>query len=152
MFKPFLLFSFGLFSLTAQAQTTPPAAALPAPISQELSAGKRDTIDAIGRLFGKRRLGGKIWLGAAAGGGLTVLRAIANPNTTTTNGVRTSTEVNGSGIATVAAIFMGVPLAVGIGKLSSFSLAKQNEIVSAYRNGQPLPRRVARKLLKGYFR
>jgi hypothetical protein len=153
MFRSLLPFLFVIFSLAAHAQTTDPApaSALPALAEPQLSAGRQDTLRAVGKLYAKRRLGGKIWLGVAGGGLLAVVRAAANPTTTTVNGVRTSTETNGSAIATVAGLFVGFPALVGIKKLVSFSEANQTVVEEAYRSGRPLPRKISRRLSKQYF-
>jgi len=157
MHKSLFVLSLGMCSFAAQAQTTEaappvsPAVAQPAPVKQ-LRQGQRDTIDAIGRLYGKRRLGGKIWLGVAGAGTVTTLRAAATPNTTTINGTVVKSETDGGAVATVAGIFIGIPLIVAINKLSTFSYEHQTAIVEAYRNGKALPRKVVRRLSPSYFR
>lgn len=153
MFKPLLVLLFGLLSFAAQAQTTPAAPAAPTPPARtELSQGRRDTLGALTSLFQRRRRGGKVWVGIGAGGLLATLRVAANPNTTTTNGVRTSTESNGGAVAVVALTFVGIPAAIGIGKLARFSEKKENELDRAYRSGQPLPRAIARRLTREDFK
>jgi len=154
MFKPLLVLLFALLSLAAQAQTVPAAPAPPAtsPARFELTQGRRDTLGAITSLFQRRRRGGKVWLGIGAGGILALLRVVANPNTTTVNGVQTSSEVDGGAVAVVGLGFVALPVAIGIGKLARFSEKKENEVDRAYRSGQPLPRAVARRLSRKDFR
>lgn len=154
MFKPILLsltLCCGLYT-TTQAQTappvTPPSGTGP---TTELSQGRRDTLGAIGSMYQRHRRGGKVWLGIGAGGLLALARVLASPNTTTINGVQTSSEVDGSAVAVVGGLFVGLPAIIGVAKVTGFSEAKENEVDRAYRSGQPLPRSVARKLKKKDF-
>ena len=152
MFKPVLALLLGLLSFVAQAQTTPAAPAATPPARFELTQGRRDTLGALTSLFQRRRRGGKVWVGIGAAGLLVPLRVAANPNTTTTNGVRTNTESNGGAVAVVALTFVGIPAAVGIGKLARFSEKREDELDRAYRSGQPLPRAIARRLTREDFK
>lgn len=153
MFKPLLVLLFGLLSFAAHAQATPVAPAAPTPPARfELTQGRRDTLGAITSMFQRRRRGGKVWVGIGAGGILALLRVVANPNTTTVNGVQTSSEVDGGAVAVVGLGFVALPAAIGIGKLARFSEKRENDVDRAYRGGQPLPRRIARRLTRQDFR
>jgi hypothetical protein len=153
MLNPLLVLLLGLWSLAATAQTTPPPATpAPSATSPELRLGQRDTLAALDNLFQRRRRGGKVWLGIGVGGLLAVLQVAANPNSTSTNGVRTSTSPNGGAVAVVGLLFVGIPAAVGISKLANFSEPKAAELSRAYRNGKPLPRALTRQLLPEDFK
>ena len=102
-------------------------------------------------MYQRHRRGGKVWLGIGGGGLLALARVLANPSTTTINGVQTSSEVDGSAAAVVGGLFVGLPAIIGIAKLTSFTEAKEEAVDQAYRSGQPLPRSVARKLKKKDF-
>jgi hypothetical protein len=139
----FLLFSFYL-------ATTVLAQQQPAPGHTELTAGRRDTLRAVRNLFERRRTGGRRWLYASGGGVLAVTRALISANSTT-NGVRTTSEVKASDVATLFGVVVGLPAAIGIGKLVRFSDKREEAITVPYATGQPLPRRIARRLRRKDF-
>ncbi|GAA4033181.1 hypothetical protein GCM10022409_16880 [Hymenobacter glaciei] len=166
MLKPLLILTFGVFSFAAQAQTTeatPPVtpattgASAPALATKGLRQGQGDTIAAIGRLYTKRRLGGKVWAGVTAGGGLALLRALgagsSNSSGSSTSGynIQPKAQVDGGTIAVVAGIFVALPLIVGISKLSTYSETNEKAIVDAYRDGKPLPKNLINRLSPDYF-
>ena len=149
-----------LFCLTsgrAAAQTTDttttrrPVTTMPPPV---LSQGRQDTITAINRLFERRRKGGRNWIYVALGGGLgmgRVLIAADNPSTSNsinqTYGTTTTAQpIPGGTIAALFGVFTGIPAVVGIIKLAGFSAARQEAIISAYKQGQPLPAGIRRSL------
>jgi hypothetical protein len=93
----------------------------------EPTAGRRDTLRAVRNLFERRR---------------------AN---STTNGVRTTSEVGGSEVATAFGLLVGLPAAIGVGKLVRFSDKREEAITVPYTIGQPLPRYIARRLRRKDF-
>ena len=153
MLKVLVVVASCLLSLATQAQTTiPPAAAPPAaaPVAGsviEMSAGRRDTLAALGNLYERRRKGGKVWLGIAGGGLLSLLRVVASSDTG--NGVQT--EVDGSAVALIGGLFVGLPGVFGFSKLARFSEAAEQEADRTYRGGQPLPRSLRAALSKKDF-
>ena len=152
-----VLFSFFLAALwchPGHAQTTPsPAAAAPA----ELSAGRRDTLAAIGKMYARRRAGAKSWGYVGAGGLLALVRvATAGSSTGSSTGSSygapsTSSSANGGAIAVVGGVFVGIPAIIAISKLVRFSEEHEQEVDRAYRSGQPLPAAVGRQLNKKDF-
>lgn len=147
MAKALLLF-LGLLSFGAHAQTP----ATPAPSTLELSAGRRDTLGAVANLYERRRKGGRTWIYIGLGGSLAFVRALSGTSTDTNSPVGTvRTRPNTGGLALVFGTFVGIPAAIGIGKVSRFSEAKENEVDRAYRSGQPLPRSISRRLAKKDF-
>jgi hypothetical protein len=152
--KRLLFLLFTLLSFAAQAQTPPatPTATPPPPPRAELRPGQRDTLGALTSLFHRRRRGGKVWVGIGAGGLLAVLRVAANPSSSSTNGVQTTSNANGGGVAVVAVLFVGIPAAIGISKLANYSERKEDELDRAYRSGRALPRAVVRQLTAEDFK
>jgi hypothetical protein len=152
MVRLLLLFLVSLLSFTIQAQTTPPSTSAPAQATTartELTTGRRDTLRAVRNLFERRRAGGRRWLYVTGGGVLAMTRAIISSNSTT-NGVRTR-EVAGSEIATAFGLLVGLPAAIGVGKLVRFSDKREEAITVPYTTGQRLPRGIARRLRKKDF-
>ena len=143
-----------MVSLAAQAQTTPPPVAPPVagPVP-ELSAGRRDTLTAIARLYERRRKGGKVWLGIAVGGVLTLARVATSSGSSSgaPNGIPTSSEVDGGAVALIGGLFVGLPGLLGVSKLARFSEAAAQAADRAYRSGQPLPRSLRAALSKQDF-
>ena len=152
-----LLFLFASFRVSAQTADTTKAArpaaglAITTPV---LSQGRQDTITAINRLFERRRKGGRNWIYVALGGGLGVGRVlVAADNASNSNSINkaygtttTAQPIPGGTIATLFGIFTGIPAAVGIIKLASFSKARQEAIINDYKQGQPLPAGIRARL------
>ncbi|MBJ6142112.1 hypothetical protein [Hymenobacter sp. BT559] len=88
----------------------------------------------------------------AGGGVLAVTRQlISSASSTTTNGIRTTSEAKGSEVATVFSLIVGLPAAIGVGKLVRFSDKREEAITVPYTTGQPLPRYIARRLRRKDF-
>ncbi|MBD2769939.1 hypothetical protein IC235_18780 [Hymenobacter sp. BT664] len=121
------------------AQNTPLSAS-PA----ELSAGKRDTLRAIGNLFERRRKSGKRWTYVGVVGVLAMVRALTS---TRSDG----SSLNAGGAAIIAGAFVGVPAAASLGNLLVYSEEHEDEVDRAYRAGQPLPKRIRHRLKKKDF-
>jgi hypothetical protein len=139
----FLLFSF-CFATTVLAQQRPALG------HTEPTAGRRDTLRAVRNLFERRRAGGRRWLYVTGGGVLAVTRALISSNSTT-SGVQTTSEVGGSEVATAFGLLVGLPAAIGVGKLVRFSDKREEAITVPYTIGQPLPRPIARRLRRKDF-
>ena len=120
------------------------------PSRPELTAGRRDTLRAVRNLFERRRAGGRKWLYTTIGGVLATTRALVNTHSTTNAGQVTS-EVAGSEVATVFGLAVGLPAIIGVGKLLRFSDEREEAITVPYTTGQPLPRRIARRLRRKDF-
>lgn len=152
----FLLASFRVSAQTTDTTTAARPAAGLASSAPVLSQGRQDTITAINQLFERRRKGGRNWIYVALGGGLGVGRVLVaadNANTSTSKSINqsygtttTAQPIPGGTIATLFGIFTGIPAAVGIIKLAGFSTARQEAIISAYKQGQPLPAGIRRRL------
>jgi hypothetical protein len=153
MFKLLLLLlGLSLASGPVLAQTTP----LPRPVAPAGSAfapatGQSDTIYAVRHLFERRRLGGKKWLFVSLSGVLGVTRVLLNPNTTTVNGYQTKSEVDGQAAAVFGVGFLGLPVAVGLSKLTRFSEKRENEVISTYTTSHRLPGTISRRLRRKGF-
>ena len=141
-----LLFGLSIWQ-PAFAQTTP------APAPTELSAGRRDTLNAISNLFDRRRKGGKRWAYVGVAGGLAMVRALtAAPETNNSYGsTSTASSSDASGLALIAGVFLGVPAAASIGNLVRYSEKREEAVARAYRSGQPLPNDIRRRLKKKDF-
>lgn len=153
-----ILFGFllsALFFQSAHAQTIPPpVAAAPA----ELSAGRRDTLNAIAKLYTRRRAGAKNWGYAGLGGLLALVRVATAGSSGASAGAgssysppATSSPADGGAIAVVGGIFVGIPAIIAISKLTRFSEENEQVVDRAYRSGQPLPAAVRRRLAKKDF-
>ena len=149
--KALLIILIGLLSSTAIAQTTPsPTPPRPRPAAGYSTQGRNDTLQAVSHLFGRRRRGGTVWLIFSGLGALTALRAAAGTTTNTVAGPITS-RPNAAGVAIIFAVYAGIPGGIGAGKLSRFSMTNENEVLSNYRSGQPLPREISRRLRRKDF-
>lgn len=119
---------FGLSATLASAQTAPETTATPV----ATAAPATDSAQAVKRLFASRRKGA-------------VLLAIPGG------------YVFGAGLASLqdqgaTSVFLGGALAaVAIGKESRFSKKKEDTILTAYQQGQPLPQAIRRRLKKKHF-
>jgi hypothetical protein len=134
MTKYFLLVLLGLFSVSAHAQMPPPLAP-PRPAPGELSAGRRDTLKAMGNLYDRRRHGGTRWIIVGIGFTGAITRGL----------LAGGTGGNAAGAALSLAVLGGIPAAIGIGKKLRFSEDKENE-ADRYRSGGALPRSISRRL------
>ena len=110
-----------------------------------LSAGRQDTLRALGNMFERRRKGGKTWLYVAAGGTLAFVRA-ATAQPASPSPYVTTSGPDAGGLAVVFGAFAGLPAAVGVSKLVRFTEAKQQELEKSYRGGKPLPKSMASRL------
>jgi hypothetical protein len=97
-----------------------------------------DTIQAVHQLFSKHRTGGWIWTGVGAAFATRILIAGAS-------------ESNASGTAVGTTVFGGIPAAIGVGKLTRFSEAKEAMVADYYQKTKRLPPYVQRRLKKKYF-
>jgi hypothetical protein len=140
-----------LASQSAQAQVAPPPspASLPAPAFAR--TGQSDTTYAIRHLFERRRLGGKKWLFVSLSGVAGVTRVLLSPNTTTVNGYQTKSEIDGQAAAVFGVGFLGLPVAVGLSKLTRFSEKRENEVISTYTTSHRLPSTISRRLRRKDF-
>jgi len=102
-------------------------------------------------LFERRRLGGKKWLFVSLSGVLGVTRVLLNPNTTTVNGYQTKSEVDGGAAAVFGVGFLGLPVAVGLSKLTRFSEKREDAIISGYVASHRLPGAIGRRLRRKDF-
>lgn len=112
-----------------------------APIKPVLRSGQRDTIRGLNNFYQQHRQGGIYWSLAAFSGLGLLARIVANPDRTTLNGVTIRSETDVTSLAVVGGA-MALSLTVGVIKLVNSSHGKQKAAVEAYRNGQPLPRRI----------
>jgi hypothetical protein len=136
----------------AQAQTdAPPRPAAPASAAFAPRTGKSDTIYAVRHLYERRRLGGKKWLYVSLSGVLGVTRVLLNPNTTTVNGYQTKSEINGEAAAVFGVGFLGLPVAIGLSKLTRFSERREDEVISVYATTHRLPGSIGRRLRRKDF-
>jgi len=136
MLKPFLCaLLLGSTATGAFAQATPVApASKPAVL---LSSS--DTTQAIHRLFSKHRTGGWIWTGVGAAFAVRILTAGASAG-------------NAGGTLVGTAVFGAMPAAIGVGKLTRFSEAKEDMTVAFYQKTKRLPPCVQRRLKKKNFK
>ena len=149
-----ILFSFLLAALTFQSAhgqaTSPPAAAA----SPEISAGRRDTLNAVAKLYARRRAGAKSWGYVGLGGLLALVRvatAGSSGSGSSYGAPATSSSADGGAIALVGGVFVGIPAIIAISKLARFSEEHEQQVDRAYRSGQPLPAAVRRQLVKKDF-
>jgi hypothetical protein len=140
-----------LASHSARAQVAPPPSPTSAPASAFARTGQRDTIYAIRHLFERRRLGGKKWLFVSLSGVIGVTRVLLNPNTTTVNGYQTKSELDGEAAAVFGVGFLGLPVAVGLSKLTRFSEKRETEVISTYATTHRLPSTISRRLRRKDF-
>ena len=153
MLKLLLLFlGLALATSSAWAQTAlPPRPAAPVSSAFAPRTGQSDTIYAVRHLFERRRQGGKKWLFVSLSGVLGVTRVLLNPNTTTVNGYQTKSEVDGGAAAVFGVGFLGLPVAVGLSKLTRFSEKREDAIISGYAASHRLPGAIGRRLRRKDF-
>jgi uncharacterized protein YcfJ len=101
---------------------------------------RSDTVAAVQRLFSARRTGGIIWsvIGAAFTGRIL--------------GASIGDGFNNAGSTVVGiAVFGGIPGGIGIGKLSRFSRATEEAVVTNYQQRHQLPPYVLKRLKRKFF-
>lgn len=135
MLKPFLCALLLASTATgAFAQSTPVV-----PVGKPVVVfSSSDTTQAIHQLFSKHRTGGWIWTAVGAAFTLRILTAGASAG-------------NASGTVVGTGVFGVMPAAIGIGKLTRFSEAKEDMTVAFYQKTKLLPPYVQRRLKKKYF-
>lgn len=94
-----------------------------------------DTVAAVRNLYARRRTGGWRYINILSGA--TILPAVA----------LLLLDSNPAGLGVV-----GTSIGVGIGKLVRFSSKKEEAVVNAYQQGQPLPHSIRKRLRKKHFR
>jgi hypothetical protein len=142
-----LLLGLALASGSVLAQNAPlPRPAAPVSSAFAPRTGQSDTIYAIRHLYERRRLGGKKWLFVSLSGVLGVTRVLLSPNTTTVNGYQTKSEIDGQAAAVFGVGFLGLPVAVGLSKLTRFSEKHEEEVISTYATSHRLPSTISRRL------
>ena len=57
-------------------------------------------------------------------------------------------STNAGGLALIAGVFVGVPIAVSIVNLTAYSEAHEEEVERIYRSGQPLPKIIRQRMKK----
>lgn len=131
------LFSLLLFGSIAQvfAQTAAPISPVNPPAT---SAAASDTIQAVHQIFSKHRTGGWVWTGIGAAFAARILTAGA-------------IDGNVGGALVGTAVLGGGPAAIGIGKLSRFSEAKEELAIAEYQKTKHLPPYVQSRLKRKYF-
>ncbi|HLK97710.1 MAG TPA: hypothetical protein VK364_08080 [Hymenobacter sp.] len=107
---------------------------------------RNDTAQAIITLYSRRQVGGATWI---VSGALAAARAaIAGGSTTTVNGVVVDRQsANIGAIMLVTAPIVGY----GLGKMIHYSNTRLDQQLASYAAGQPLPRRLRRKLKPRFF-
>lgn len=130
-----LLVAFLLFGLSCKVSAQ--IVATPTPVS------KQDTTQAVHTLFQKHRTGGWIW--TAIGGAFAVRIISATASSDSDVGGNTGGTVVG------VAVLGGVPAGIGIGKLTRFSKAKEEQTVQLYEKSAILPPYVQKRLKRKYF-
>jgi hypothetical protein len=142
------LVTFGLFAITAQAQTPAPAMGVAPATTASSGALKQpaqvpgkyknylmqryanDTgAQAIVQHFSRHQTGGELWLGIGAA---TIGAISTQTGTTTTNSGTTTFKVTPLGYGILVGLFGGI----GVGKLVRFSNAKLYETLLAYEQRQ----------------
>ncbi len=140
MHKHLLTLSLFLSTFSfATAQTVPSASATIARPNPTL-ATSADTVQAIHRLFSKHRTGGWLWTGVGAAFATRILVSSA------TEGFE-----NAGGTVIGTAVLGGIPAGIGIGKLSRFSEATEDQVVAMYQRNKLMPNNIKRRLKKKYF-
>lgn len=116
-----------------------------------MQQGRQDTSRAISNLFERRRKGGRRWTYVAGAGVLAFVRVLVSANNTTVSGAVVTNKVDGGEVATVLGLFVGLPAAIGIGKLVRFNEAPETTITNNYAAGKGLPRAIGRRLRRKDF-
>lgn len=105
------------------------------------TATKADTVQAVRTLFSKRRTGGWVWTTIGAVAAVRIATASASGDT----------GGNASGAVIGATVVGGIPAGIGIGKLTRFSKAKEDAVLTVYSQSKTLPPYVSRRLKRKYF-
>ncbi|MBG8554172.1 hypothetical protein [Hymenobacter guriensis] len=155
-----LLFCVGTLSAThAQTVATPDSTRTPAATTgsaddwpTQYSRAVNDTVQAIQRLYGRRRTGGFGWMISGGVGGLRSLLAASQEETITTSygTVVTRDKADAGGILTGVAI-IGVVEAYGVSKLVRFSSQREAAMIELVRQGKRLPDDLRRRLKPRFF-
>ena len=96
---------------------------------------KADTVNALHRLFAKRRSGAQFNTGTTSY--IFLLPSIA----------LLALESNPAGVLVV-----GASMGIGIGKAIRFSPKKETALIAAYQNNQPLPSKMRKRLKQKFFK
>lgn len=104
------------------------------------AATPADTVQAIHRLFSKRRTGGWLWTGIGAAFAARILVSSAGEGFSNAGGTVVGTAVLG-----------GVPAGIGLGKLSRFSEDTEAQVVAMYQKNKLLPTNIKRRLKRKHF-
>ena len=134
-----VVFTARAHAQTPDAPTVPPLGAITAATPAPRAAA--DSALAVRNLFQKRRTGGAVFTTIGTGFSLAILRGLASG----------STGGNAAGGVASIAVLGLLPAGVGVGKLTRFSKVREEEIVTAYGQGKPLPSTIRRRLKAGYF-
>lgn len=134
-----IISSILLLSGELHAQSTDTPSALTATLSHA------DTVRPVQRVFSKHRTGGWIW--TAAGGILAgrVASVAINDNSNAPSGSTGGTIIG-------LAVFGGVPVSIGVGKLTRFSYAKEEQVMALYEKSGILPRYISKRLKTKHFK
>jgi hypothetical protein len=151
MIKP-LLFS-GMLAFTATAalaqNSAPPGSLASETFKQHLRAQylANDTAQALINLYSRRQAGGASWI---VGSALAAARIATSGNSSTTTGSGYVVEDNSNNAG--AAFLVAVPIiAYGVAKLVHYRNSSLEQILTGYAAGQPLTRRLRRKLKPRFF-
>lgn len=129
-----------LFSGKLHAQSTDTPALPTATFSRS------DTVRAVQHIFSKHRTGGWIW--TAVGGALALRIAYVDATTNSSAGLASTTGGTIVGIG----LFGGLPVGIGVGKLTRFSNVKEEQVVTFYEKSGILPPYVRKRLKTKHFR
>ncbi|MBC6606868.1 hypothetical protein H8B13_08560 [Hymenobacter sp. BT188] len=110
-----------------------------------ISPSQADTVRAVRHLFQRHRTGGWIWTGI---GGAFALRIVS---VAASSGATDGFSSSPSGTLVGVAVLGGIPGAVGVGKLTRFSKAKEEQTISLYEQSNTLPPYVRKRLKRKHF-
>ncbi|WP_133274048.1 hypothetical protein [Hymenobacter radiodurans] len=129
----------------AVAQTTDaaPNAAVEKPVAA--SPAHADTVRAVRHMFQRHRTGGWIWTGIGSAFALRIVSVAASSSSS--DGFSSSP----SGTVVGVAVLGGIPASVGIGKLTRFSKAKEDQTIALYDKANVLPPYVRNRLKRKHF-
>ncbi|RPD47131.1 hypothetical protein DNI29_13365 [Hymenobacter sediminis] len=113
--------------------------------AQQVPAFPLDTVQAMQRMFHKHRTGGWIW--TAVGSVFAVRIASVAAGSSATDGFASTA----GGTVVGVGLFGGVPAGIGIGKLTRFSKAKEQQTIELYQKSGILPPYVRKRLKPKYF-
>lgn len=128
---------------SAAAQTADGAATVAKPAASTPSHA--DTVRAVQRLFQRHRTGGLIWTGIGSAFALRVVSVAASSS------VSGSFSSSPGGTIVGVAILGGIPASVGVGKLTRFSKAREEQTVALYDKSNILPPYVRKRLKQKHF-